>query len=227
MLIRRIALLSPSPERIGAFYAEQFGLPVETAGGGGVRVAAGETVLEFRPAAAGRAVGPYHYAFNIAPNRMLQARRWLRERAPLVCGDGGDDLFEFADWNAHAMYFRDPDGNLAEFIARHDLPPAADADPFCPRHILAVGELGIVVPDVAAAVDFLRREFDLPFYRGNRTDFAAVGDPRGLFVVVRQGRPWFPTKDMTPGPSPAEAVIEGGRAGRGVVPGGECGVEAK
>ena len=53
---------------------------------------------------------------------------------------------------------------------------------------MEVSEIGLPVADVGAAVDFLEAELGLPHFSGDRESFSAVGDDRGLFIVVPVGR---------------------------------------
>jgi len=67
-------------------------------------------------------------------------------------------------------------------------------------------------------VEWLEGELGLPHFSGNRRDFSAVGDDRGLFIVVPVGRPWLFTEEPAPD-APLEVTIESDRAGELVVPG--------
>lgn len=75
-------------------------------------------------------------------------------------------------------------------IARHNLINASDV-PFGPDSLLELSEVGLPVPDVRRAVEFLESELGLTLYSGDREPpFAAVGDEHGLFIVVSEERPW-------------------------------------
>jgi hypothetical protein len=54
------------------------------------------------------------------------------------------------------------------------------------------------VADVAVAAEFLESEVGLPHFSGDRSEFSAVGDDRGLFIVVPVGRPWLFTNRPAP-----------------------------
>ena len=162
-------------------------------------VKAGFTALHFSTAAGFR---PYHFAFNIPENKLSEAKTWLLERVELL-KEAGQDQFALEDWNAEQVYFLDADGNILEFIARHELSNASD-DPFDSQHILNVSEIGYVVPDVAEAVKSLN-SLGLTPYREPGEKFAAVGDAHGLFIVAETNRPWFPTAGL-----PTEVRAEAG-----------------
>jgi hypothetical protein len=136
-----------------------------------------------------------HYAINVAPHRFHEAVRWARERVELL----HDDV-PFPDWRARSAYFYDPAGNIVELIARERAPGS--------ELFLEVSEVGLPVTDVTGAVAFLERELGLPHFSGDRTSFSAVGDDRGLFIVVPVGRPWLFTDRPAPA-DPIEVTIEG------------------
>ncbi len=173
---------------------------------------AGETELCFR---AGAEPGTlYHFAFNIPENKLPAAKRWLAPRCPLVRREDGADEYEFPAWNARAIYCLDPAGNIVEFIARHDLPNARPGD-FRPHDILYASEIGLVVDDVRQATDAACRTLGLDVYRGSLSDqFAAVGDPHRLLIIVQRGRAWSAGGGRTASPWPVEALIPAPRPGR-------------
>ncbi|MGH2800564.1 MAG: hypothetical protein ACRDM0_23435, partial [Thermoleophilaceae bacterium] len=126
-----------------------------------------------------------HVAVNVAPQRFEEAVGWARERVELV-----DDDVPFPAWRARSAYFFDPGRNIVELIARERAP---GEDLF-----LEISEVGLPVADVGAAVEWLETELGLPHFSGNRRDFSAVGDDRGLFIVVPVGRPWLFTDAPAP-----------------------------
>ncbi len=191
------------------FYEEVLRLPT-VAEEGTLSIRAGSTQLTFSEAAGGKAP-VYHLAFNIPENHFDEAKAWIAARTALIIAASGEDSFNFENWNAHACYFRDPAGNILEFIARHGLPNASDA-PFDERGILSISEIGIASEDVKGTVDQLQG-IGLPVYDGAGSDtFAAVGDEHGLFIVVKQGRIWFPDTGIPADlvPLRVEAYLGGG-----------------
>jgi hypothetical protein len=146
-----------------------------------------------------------HFAINVPPQRFEEAVEWARERAELV-----EDDVPFEAWRARSAYFFDSGGNIVELIARERAPGE--------ELFLEISEVGLPVGDVGAAVDWLESELGLPYFSGNRRDFAAVGDDRGLFIVVPVGRPWLFT-DVPAPDAPLRVAIESDRRGEAVVPG--------
>src|SRR5262249_48564307 len=101
-----------------SFYANLLGLPVVSRMENKVVFQAGGSLLTFQQARNGWD-GFYHFAFNIPENQFLEARDWLSTRVALIQDRQGKDTFKFVAWQADAMYFYDPAGNIVEFIARH------------------------------------------------------------------------------------------------------------
>lgn len=131
------------------FYAEVLHLPtVETPGM--LSVQAGSSTLILRQSQDSR-IQPYHFAFNIPPHRFEEAKVWLSQRIPLITSSTGEDTFHFTGWNADACYFRDPAGNILEFIARHTL-SNDPGQPFDEQSIVCISEIGIASDDVKATV---------------------------------------------------------------------------
>jgi catechol-2,3-dioxygenase len=186
------------------FYTEALELPLDEESAGRFTVRAGATRLTFTEAAEGRPT--YHFAFNIPENKLPQAQEWLARRTPVLRQDG-QEVLHFEDWNAHAFYFHDPAGNLAEFIARHNLPNSAPG-PFTAGDILYASEIGLVVDDVPAEVKALDEALGLPLYRPGSDKFAPVGDEHRLLILNDRDRGWW--EDTPSRPYPVFARLGGG-----------------
>jgi hypothetical protein len=127
---------------------------------------------------------PHHFAFHVADLEPWKERLDVTEE------------HDFSSWGgARAVYFRDPEQNVVELIAR----PVARAE-------LALAEVGLPVDDVPAAVAKLERELDLHPYDDWDENFAPIGDDDGLLIVVRVGRGWFPV-GVPAGEAPIELTI--------------------
>lgn len=212
---RRIAaleLIAAAPlAEMAKFYHGSLGLPLLGQEPDALTLKAGASTLAFRTSESASAGAFYHFAFNIPQNKILAARLWQKERTPLLpipehLRDPRfpDDVVHYRHWNSHSVFFFDPAGNVVEYIARHDLRNDAEGD-FSPADILYASEIGLVVDDVPAAAGRLGRLLELQPYRGASDSFAALGDERGLLLVMKRGRvvsfdsPWrkavsvFPT----------------------------------
>lgn len=218
MILREVRIGAAGIDALEDFYGATLGLDTRRERDQLV-VAVGPTRLVFvRRADA----GIHHFAFNVPVADFDHARAWIAARAPLIPDADGRTVFAFDDWDAVATYFRDPAGNIGELIARRGLPAPPDA-PFGPGRLLALGEIGLVTPDVPALVRRLRRRTGLEIFRGSESEsFAALGDDHGLLIVVREGRAWYPTTDGAARLQPVRVALEtdGGRTVR--IAGASC-----
>jgi catechol 2,3-dioxygenase-like lactoylglutathione lyase family enzyme len=194
--IRRLHLASAAPlEDLKAFYHNSLGLRLLEETPQRLTIHAGQTRLSFRPAAADEGKPFYHFAFNIPENKLLKAYEWQRKRTPLLpipatLRDPSypDEVVNYSHWNAHSIFFFDPAGNVVEYIARHDLKDTAGGGDFGPEDILYASEIAFVVDEVPATTTKLKEVAGVENYKGSSDQFAAIGDERGLLLVMKRGR---------------------------------------
>lgn len=86
----------------------------------------------------------YHFAFNIFGNHIALAKNWLEGRVLLNTEDGKDELY-YKSFDADAIYFEDPAGNVVELIGRRNRETAGD---FNTSSILDISEISITTPFV-------------------------------------------------------------------------------
>lgn len=193
--ILSLELLSAAPlPLMREFYGRALGLRVLDEQPDRLAVGAGGTRLTFVRAAPDSGKPFYHFAFNIPENKVLAARAWQIDRTPLMpiperLRDPAfpDDVVHFRHWNAHSVFFLDPAGNVVEYIARHDLSNGAPG-PFASEDILYSSEIGLIVDQVTESATKLKEIVGLEQYRGGDDQFTAVGDERGLLLVMKRGR---------------------------------------
>jgi hypothetical protein len=152
-----------------------------------------------------------HFAVNVGD--FAEAVAWARGQ------DGADwveDDVPFQSWLARSAYYFDPAGNIVELIARERAPGD--------ELLMEVSEVGLPVEDVGAAVEFLEAELGLPHFSGNNEDFSAVGDDRGLFILVPVGRDWLFT-DRPATDAPVRVTIAGESARTVLLPGSDHVIE--
>lgn len=190
MEIIELRLLTHRLSELRAFYADTLGLPLVSHTADTIALEAGTTRLVFTQSPDDE-IPNYHIAFNIPENQLLPAKAWLKQRTALIAKNGEDQFIGHA-WDSEQVYFFDPAGNLGEFIAHHTLASRADT-PFGPQSILGVSEVGLPVDDVRATVDGLNGALGTLVYKEGNAAFMPIGDERGLFIITRRGRPWFPT----------------------------------
>lgn len=188
-----------------AFYHDLLELPLVAETPTLFTVQAGASALTFIETAASLP-SIYHVAFNIPENQLAAAKLWLKARLPLL-QNGDSDEWVFPDWNAHTVYYLDADGNILEAIARHNL-PTASTQPFTEQSFLSISEIGLATPDVRTFCQQLHADLGVERWRGNDTNFAAVGDEEGLFIVAVNGRPWN-GNEAPAQPLPTTVVLRG------------------
>lgn len=134
----------------------------------------------------------YHFAINIPKNQFEEAKEWLSKQVSLVKDKDGEHVFHSESWNADIVYFYDPADNILELIARHTLNNERDVA-FSAQSLLNISEIGIAAKNVAEQVVDIQKQIDVePYLWSGSEEFAPVGDEEGLFIVVKQGRIWFP-----------------------------------
>ena len=205
MQFREVTLASSNLAAQKSFYGADMGLPLLVDNPDQLTVQAGLTRLTFLNAP-DKPPHAYHIAFNVPENQLPAAGAWIELRTPVLASfsNPAKTVFEFLSWNAHSIYFKDGDSNIVEFIARHNLDNATDM-PFTSNNILEVSEAGLPVEDVRRTATELEETLKLPVYDGKGSDmFAAVGDERGLFIVVPIGHPWLPTDSTSAIPMPIQ-----------------------
>jgi catechol 2,3-dioxygenase-like lactoylglutathione lyase family enzyme len=149
----------------------------------------------------------YHFAFNIPTNKVYEAHKWLEDRVDtLPEPESGNEIIHFVDWNAHAVYFKDPAGNIVEFIARHDLDNTTTHH-FSVRDVLSISEIGVPSKNVLQNFEKLHDHLWLQRYSGDFEKFCAAGDEEGLVILTNMDRDWYPT-DIKSESCPFEAELE-------------------
>jgi len=202
MYIRELTIFTEQLHQQKQFYSHTLGLPVLAEEEGIVRFAFGNTNVAFtaRPSATA-----YHFALNIPAGDEVKALEWLRGRVDILT-DQGREIQDFNSWNAHSVYFYDPDHNIVEFIARRNLLNATDRA-FGPDSILEVSELGLATDGIGPYYLQLKEKAGLQLYDGDLEKFGAIGDEHGLFICInRQEKTWYPTGDPAD-PSPFELYM--------------------
>jgi catechol-2,3-dioxygenase len=187
MNIHRLTLETAHLETMRDFYGRILELPVHLEQQQ-LRIQIGLSELIFLENPATNA--KYHIAFNIPEQQIETALTWLEARVEIL-PDGADLISDFPNWNAHAVYFYDPAGNILELIARHELTHKAIA-PFGSSGLLNISEIGLAVPDATKFADWIEETLAIPKYRAGSNSFVPIGDAYGLIIAVLIGREWHP-----------------------------------
>lgn len=192
MQIQRLILYTHALPAMKAFYGETLGLRMTMDRPRAFAVLVGGTEVEFH---AHDVPCRYHLAINVPPDSIADALAWLSARTPILPRDA-DQIVDFPNWQARAVYFHDPAGNIVELIARDqfDFHPSGEFDR---DYLASISEVGLVVRDMAASVTRVLQETEEREYWRGGEDFVAVGDVEGLLLFVPADRwDWLPTGEI-------------------------------
>ena len=194
MRLNEIEIKTADIQPVKNFYANILELPTTQVNNKSIRIKIGTSYLKFiedvkNPSPA------YHLAFNIPKNKLQEAINWSINKVRFVKKEKEVFITNFENWNANSVYFYDVDGNILEFIARHDLDNAA-TEQFNSSQILNISEFGIVKdrPDVYGK--YLIDTYGLHLFEKNHNSemFTAIGNDNGLLIIVKTNRNWYPTE---------------------------------
>jgi len=193
MKLEHIQIQTSNIRQTTAFYQDILGLSIIENDSESISVKAGNSILKFIENPEFKSI--YHFAFNIPENQLEKAIEWCKNKIDLIIIEDQNVITHFENWNAHAVYFYDNNGNLLEFIARHDL-NNAQTEEFSSKSILNISEIGIVNENPLELGNQLIAKHDLSFFSKNNNSevFAAIGDDEGLLILVKPNRNWYPTQ---------------------------------
>lgn len=193
MKLEHIQIQTNNIQQTRAFYEDILGLSIIENDSESITIKAGNSILKFAENPQFKSI--YHFAFNIPENKLEEAIKWCKNKVDLILIENKNVITHFENWNAHAVYFYDNNGNLLEFIARHDL-DNTQTEEFSSKSILNISEIGIVNENPLDLGNQLIAEHELSFFSKNNNSevFAAIGDDEGLLILVKPNRNWYPTQ---------------------------------
>ncbi len=176
MEISRLTLETANPAEQLEFYRDL--LQFEPAGRG---VKLGHSMLDFVPQEG--IVCPVHFAINVSFDEIERVPNWLIRRGvePVLSKSGLP--IAFPSWAAKSVYFYDPAGNIGEFIGREALGTLNE---------MSISEVGVPVQGVIQIANEWKKLLKVHTYGDALEGFEAIGDEKGLLILVDQGREWFP-----------------------------------
>lgn len=178
-------------DKIAEFYADKLGFETVQRSTDRFSFRIGWTVVTFLQDNSGEAPW-YHFALNVAHNQFEEAFAWIQGQKALLSSERGTRFF-YPYWKAEACYFEDPSGNIVELIARKGVGETSHGD-FSAGSLLCVSEIGLPVQEFDALDRSLRRQLEIRHYLEPTGSFSVLGDGEGSLILVREERPWEPTK---------------------------------
>ncbi|MEJ8544682.1 bleomycin resistance protein [Brevibacillus borstelensis] len=182
MNIRVLSVVTSKLSDMKKYYSEVLRLPLAEEDSTSFAVKAGSSLLRFSESAE---PAFYHYAFAISQPHFEACLQRIKKHQYLLRDRDGEERMTSVTWRGNQIYFEDPEGNILEVLSFEE--EAAKGD----EGWLRIQEVGMPVPDVpvfAEKLSFLDNEF-----QAKNDTFRFFGDQRGVFVLVKQGRSWFPT----------------------------------
>jgi hypothetical protein len=180
-LMRFVEVTLAAPLDLRDFYGGELGLPLD-----GDAIVVGETRLRFRVEGGGAF---YHFALLVPGDRFDAGLAWAGERVELL-----GDVFDFDNWDALAVYFHDPAGNIVELIAHHGLEENGRTGAFAADELVGFSELGIVgdPPELLRRLEAIGLAlWDGEVEGSGRLGF--VGERGRVLILAPPGRGWLPT----------------------------------
>lgn len=197
------------------FYGNTLGLSSQIMGNE-LKIQIGSSELEFIQNT--NFTGRYHFAFTIPKNQFEAGVHWLEQRTAIASDANGKTRFETGEWNADNVYFYDPQGNILELIARHDLDESSldksnlestSQATFGPHSLLHISEIGLASPNVLEMIAWFASTLEVGTYKSFDETFAPIGDVRGLVIAVLEDRIWFPDTGIPAQILPVKLTIHG------------------
>lgn len=189
MYFRELQVFTANLSEQITFYSSILGLDIVTISSekASFRIGSSLLVLQKKVSAT-----PYHIAINIPANKTREALIWLRSRVA-VLPYNNQDIHDFSNWNAKAIYFCDKDANIIEFIARKNLKNESTL-PFSSSSLIEISEIGIPVMHIEKTYNKLCSMVPVEIYDGNFNTFCAIGNEHGMFICIhKQLKKWYPT----------------------------------
>lgn len=196
MELRKLKLYSKDISAQFGFYKNELGFEVDFFEENKISISAGSTQLIFEEDKWSNLI--YHFAFLIPNQKIEQAIDFLEKRGIELLTKEGEKIIYFGTKENHsgrAIYFFDKDGNIVEFIERESLNFEEEED-FNINQILKINEIGMPVDDPMEMSRQLINQFKIQLIDLHHLNdiFCWVGDYNGVFIVVKNGRNWLPTK---------------------------------
>ena len=193
MKIKHVKLFCANLDELRFFYTRKFNFPVVNDENDSLTLKIGDSLLTFEENRIHKSY--YHFAFNIPFGELEKAVKWVHKKVEVIEFDDAA-IQEFRAWNAKAIYFMDPAGNIVELIGRKRFNDEKVTS-FNESAILNISEVGIPVFEVSSTYKAMKSATGIEKFDCVSNIFCAAGDDEGLFILVDSAeKSWFPTDDQ-------------------------------
>ncbi|MCG7345597.1 glyoxalase [Sporosarcina sp. ACRSL] len=191
-MIKSATLYTDNIKALRRFYGNVLELDMTETTDEQFTVKIGESLLTFKHS---EQPAFYHFAINIPGNQFSMMKYWIQERVTLNREEGQDEVY-FQFFDADAMYFEDPAGNIVELIGRRKRDLFGDLSK---ESFLNISEMSITTPHVAEVGDELQ-DLGIPLRNGTKVNpdelnFLGRGDT--FLVLVPPSRRWYFSKKIS------------------------------
>ncbi|MGZ7440450.1 VOC family protein [Paenibacillus sp. TH7-28] len=177
-----------------SFYRDVLRFPILEETNTSFSVDAGETVVIYE---SGDLHTFYHYAFFVNKAHFDRILEKIVEHSPLLADETGQTEFMSGVWKRKQVYFKDAQGNILEILPTGEELSAE-------KTWVRVQEFGVPVDNLDEFISEVNQISNI--FPKNSDHFCFYGDESGVLVLVKEGRPWFPT-DLPAISSPAELIV--------------------
>ncbi|MBT8219644.1 MAG: hypothetical protein KJP00_07460 [Bacteroidia bacterium] len=190
MEIKSLQLFCQSVSRQKVFYQDLLGIAGSSTSESTLDLSFKENLLTFKES---DNTCYYHFAFLIPTGSLESAIEYLESKSIDVLPFKGEKIVEFG--TGRAIYFYDPEGNIAEFIERPSLNYPGKKE-FEIGDVIKVNEIGLPCKATLSMSRRLMEDYGVVPVQKNllSSEFRWIGDFNGVFIVTKIGRPWKPTK---------------------------------
>ena len=175
------------------FYCLKLGFPVNKKTDHSFSINIGWTELEF--VYDNSKINNYHYCILIPTNYLTESQLLISQKASIYTSKEGKTIIDFESWNARSFYFKDPSGNLVEFIIHNDYKCNLQKKGFEIVDCLGICEIGLPTQNIQKTNTILEENLKSKFWKGDYNRFGTHGSIEGKFLLPNTyiKNKWFPT----------------------------------
>ncbi len=192
MKVEHLKLYCANLDELRFFYTKKFNFPIVEDAGDCLTLKVGNSLLSFEENRIHKSY--YHFAINIPYSSVNKALKWAHKKVEVIHYEN-QAIQEFNAWEARAIFFLDPAGNVVEFIGRKRFNDDKLGS-FNEEAFISISEVGIPVFEVSSAFKAINHATGIEKFDCVSNTFCAAGNDEGLLILVDSAeKSWFPTDD--------------------------------